>query len=187
MRRSLYGIGKSSAVANMGKMYTGSIMKIIWMCAVLCFLAGGAIAAKPAAALLAEELIVLMKIEESMKQGMEISRKAMLTQTEQMARRMGEANAEQFKAYQTRVLDLIEAEMSWDKIKQQYIELYASVFTESELRGLIEFYRSPVGQAYVRKQPELMQKSMELNQRMMMNLQPKMMKLIEDTNAAFAP
>lgn len=137
---------------------------------------------------LAAELMVLMKVDETIKQGMEMSRKAMLMQTQQMAAQMGgQANLDKIKAHQDRVMDLIESEMSWDKMKAQYVELYASIFTESELKGLIEFYRSPVGQTFIRKQPELMQKSMELNQRMMMNLQPKMMQLMKETAGKPAP
>jgi hypothetical protein len=163
-----------------------SQMKKNALCMVVWFLcaAGAAPAETSAAASLAEELITLMKVDENMKQGMEMSRTAMLMQTQQMAGHLGAANAEQLRAHHSRVLDLIEAEMSWDKVKGQYVELYATVFTESELKGLIEFYRSPIGQAFIRKQPELMQKSMELNQRLMMNLQPKMMQLIKDAKAA---
>lgn len=137
---------------------------------------------------LAGELMTLMKVDETMKQGMEMSRKAMLMQTQQMAGQMGgQANLDKIKAHQDKVMDLIESEMSWDKMKAQFVELYASIFTESELKGLIEFYRSPVGQTFIRKQPELMQKSMELNQRMMMNLQPKLMQLMQEAAAKQAP
>ncbi len=158
----------------------------IWMAA-LALSTGSALAASPANESLAAELIALMKVDEALKQGMEMSRKAMLMQTQQMAGQTGAANLEQIKAHQARVMDLIESEMSWEKVMGQFVELYASVFTESELEGLIEFYRSPVGQAFIRKQPELMQKSMELNHRMMMNLQPKIMQMMKDEKAAAAP
>ncbi|MGA1197950.1 MAG: DUF2059 domain-containing protein, partial [Candidatus Latescibacterota bacterium] len=59
-------------------------------------------------------------------------------------------------------------------IKADYIELYAEVFTEDELKGLINFYESPIGKAYIKKQPELTQKSMMLSQKMMMKVMPKL-------------
>lgn len=137
---------------------------------------------------LAEELITLMKVDETIKQGMEMSRKAMMMQTQQLAGRMSDpAQLEKIRAHQDKVMDLIESEMSWDRIKGQYVELYAAIFTESELQGLIEFYRSPVGQAFIRKQPELMQRSMDLNQRMMMQLQPKLMHMMKDAALKAAP
>jgi len=73
-----------------------------------------------------------------------------------------------------KVVDLIMAELSWDNIKNGYITLYADLFTEKELKDLTAFYESPVGQAYVRKQPELTQRSMILSQQMMMKIMPKL-------------
>ncbi len=35
--------------------------------------------------------------------------------------------------------------------------LYASVYSLSELRGLVTFYRSPTGQAMIAKMPQLLQ------------------------------
>lgn len=73
-----------------------------------------------------------------------------------------------------RALDMIMKELSWENIKADYIQLYAEVFTESEIQGLIKFYQSPAGQAFVKKQPELTQKSMMLSQKMMMKIMPQL-------------
>lgn len=137
--------------------------------------------ADTATAKLAEELMTLMKVDDSMKQGMEMARAAMISQTRQMSAQMGQTNVAQVAEYQGRVMDLIAAEMSWDKVKTQVVDLYATTFNESELKGLIEFYKSPVGQAFIRKQPELMQKSMQLNQHLMRDLQPKLMQLMKES------
>ena len=59
-------------------------------------------------------------------------------------------------------MDLITNEMGWDKIKNDYISMYADTYTEEELQGQITFYKSPVGQATVSKEPELVKKSMEM-------------------------
>jgi hypothetical protein len=72
------------------------------------------------------------------------------------------------------VMNMIIKELSWENIKADYIELYAEVFTEDELKGLINFYESPIGKAYIKKQPELTQKSMMLSQKMMMKVMPKL-------------
>ena len=72
------------------------------------------------------------------------------------------------------VVDMIIKELSWENIKADYIKLYAEVFTEDELKGLIHFYESPIGKAYIKKQPELTQKSMMLSQKMMMKIMPKL-------------
>ncbi len=130
---------------------------------------------------LAEQLMALMRVDESMKQGMEMARAAMISQTRQMSASMGQTNVAQVADYQGRVMDLITSEMSWDRIKAQVVNLYATTFDESELKGLIEFYESPVGQAFIRKQPELMQKSMQLNQQLMRDIQPKLMQLMKES------
>jgi uncharacterized protein len=72
------------------------------------------------------------------------------------------------------VMNMIIKELSWDNIKNDYIKLYADIFTEDELKGLIHFYESPIGKAYIKKQPELTQKSMMLSQKMMMKIMPKL-------------
>lgn len=130
---------------------------------------------------LAEELMTLMKVDDSMKKGMEMARAAMISQTRQMAAATGQTNAAQIADYQGRVMDLIASEMSWDKVRAQVVDLYATTFNETELKGLIEFYKSPTGQAFIRKQPELMQKSMQLNQQLMHGLQPKILQLIKES------
>lgn len=73
-----------------------------------------------------------------------------------------------------KVLDMIVKELDWVNFKTDYIKLYADVFTEEEMKGLIAFYESPAGQAFVKKQPELNEKSMLLSQKMMMKILPKL-------------
>jgi len=50
----------------------------------------------------------------------------------------------------------------------------ATKFPE-EPKELIAFYQSPAGKAFMAKQPELMRKSMQLSQKTMMSLMPKIM------------
>ncbi len=68
---------------------------------------------------------------------------------------------------------LIKQELSWDKIKHPMAEAYARVYTEAEVRDIIEFYKSPAGQKMLAKMPELMQESMVLIQESMKDLMPK--------------
>jgi hypothetical protein len=43
----------------------------------------------------------------------------------------------------------------WLKLKPAYVKAYAEVLSADELRALIAFYKSPIGQAYLDKMPEL--------------------------------
>lgn len=82
------------------------------------------------------------------------------------------------KAIQDKTFDLVESEMSWDKVKGEYTRIYAEVYTPEEVRGLIAFYKTPTGQAFLDKQPILMQKTMEMTQKMMADIGPKLQAMI---------
>jgi hypothetical protein len=78
------------------------------------------------------------------------------------------------------MMEVIMKEMSWDKLKDDYISIYADTFTEKELLGIITFYESPIGRKFIEKQPELMKKSMQISQKQMVGLMPKIQKLTEE-------
>jgi len=70
--------------------------------------------------------------------------------------------------------------LSWEGVKEDYVKIYIAVFTEEEIRALINFYQSPIGQKLVSKQPELMEKSMELSQKRFMEIMPRLMSLMQE-------
>lgn len=55
--------------------------------------------------------------------------------------------------------------LSFDSMKDEYIDLYVESFSEGELKQLNEFYSSAVGQKAVSKLPVLMQKGSEIGAR----------------------
>jgi hypothetical protein len=67
----------------------------------------------------------------------------------------------------------------WEKLRPVYIRIYQDAFTETELRALIAFHRSPVGQRLLEKQPVLTKATMEAIQELIMphlpELQQRMM------------
>jgi hypothetical protein len=85
-------------------------------------------------------------------------------------------------AEQQRVLDAVPAkfvavmmqEMSWQKLKPLYVQIYRETFEQEEIDGLVAFYASPAGKAMLDKMPAVMQKSMALTQPLMQSLIPKM-------------
>jgi len=81
-------------------------------------------------------------------------------------------------------MDMLAQEFSWDKLKEDYITLYAETFTEDEMKGAIAFYKSPAGQAFITKQPEVVRRSMELSQKMMMQIMPKIQAMTKELSAA---
>ncbi len=76
--------------------------------------------------------------------------------------------------YILRMNELLKAELAWDKMKDEYINLYASVFSEKELGELIQFFRSSIGQKMVEKNPDIMYEVMLLGQNRLMKIMPQM-------------
>ena len=68
-------------------------------------------------------------------------------------------------------------EMNWDSMKDAYITVYTEAFTEKELGELLEFYRSPIGKKFVEQQPAIVQKSMEIGQKKMLEILPKLQEM----------
>ena len=83
------------------------------------------------------------------------------------------------------LIDLISKEMSWSSFKENYIDIYSSVFTDKEIEGLLQFYKSPLGKAYLLKLPEVMQKAVAMNQQRLPKIQAKIREYIEERKELF--
>jgi hypothetical protein len=94
--------------------------------------------------------------------------------------------SEKAKAIQDKMFALIEGELSWNKMKAQYERIYAEVFTPDEVRGLIAFYKTPAGQAFLDKQPLLIQKTMEVTQKQVIEMTPKIQELVKQESQSTA-
>jgi len=62
--------------------------------------------------------------------------------------------------------------------------LFSTVYTVEELKAIVAFYKSPVGQSMLKKQPMLMQKSMQIAQSKIESLLPELKKMTEDFAAS---
>ena len=51
-------------------------------------------------------------------------------------------------------------ELAWNKLEPVYVRIYRESLTQDEVDGIIAFYKTPAGQAMVKKLPALMQKVM---------------------------
>lgn len=130
-----------------------------------------------------EELLTLMKVDQQLKQ--------VLPQIQQMmAQTMDKAVQNEMKGsqdpaqlsadlrdFQNRLFDFLKDKITFANMKPEYVRLYDETFTAEELTGILVFYRSPAGQAYLAKLPDLTAKTVELSQRMLTNLMPEMMKM----------
>ena len=78
-----------------------------------------------------------------------------------------------------RLFSIMRSELSWDKLEPEYVRLYTETFDQSEIDGLIAFYQSSAGQAYLSKMPTVMQKSVAIGQMHMQAVAPKMREAID--------
>lgn len=75
---------------------------------------------------------------------------------------------------------VLREELSWEKTKEGYVRLYTEAFSQEEIDGQLAFYRSPVGQAVLDKQPALTRKSGEMMQERMTEVLPKVRRALEE-------
>ena len=73
-----------------------------------------------------------------------------------------------------RLSALLRSEMSWEKMLPIQMQIYRESFAQHEIDGLITFYSSPAGQAFVNKMPLVMQKSMTMMQSTIQQVTPKL-------------
>jgi hypothetical protein len=82
---------------------------------------------------------------------------------------------------QAKMAGIMKEELSWDKMKDLYVQAYRETFSQEEIDGLIAFYQTPVGQSLVSKQPELMKRTMTILQQRMAPMTQRIQKMSEET------
>jgi len=129
-----------------------------------------------------EELLTAMKIEKKINLIMDQMHASMKAMMGNMAKQNGlsDKDAAKVAAMQDKVMALMQAEMTMEKMRSIFSEIYAETFTPEETKGLTEFYKSPAGQAFIEKEPQLIQKMMPKMQEMMMGLMPKIQEIAKE-------
>ncbi|MDD5704871.1 MAG: DUF2059 domain-containing protein [Kiritimatiellae bacterium] len=132
----------------------------------------------------AEELLTVMDVKATIEKSFEIMKQTMPGQMQQAMQAAGETGASaDASASMDKMMDLMAVEFGWEKMKADYIRLYAETFTKAEMQDIMAFYKSPAGKAFLAKQPELTKRSMEMTQKVMARVMPKMMALVKESAA----
>jgi len=129
-----------------------------------------------------DELFTVMRMEKTMQNAMDQVKKMVPQMTSNMMSKMTDVPAdaaEKAKASQEKVMTLVQEEMNWAKFKPMMAAVYAESLTPEEVKGITAFYKSPAGQAFLDKQPVIMQKSMVMQQKLMMDMMPKIQALMK--------
>ena len=85
-----------------------------------------------------------------------------------------------FNKFEQRIFDLLAQRLNWQKMKPQFAQAYADTFTADDLSGMLAFYRSPAGQAYISKMPGLLAKFNAIGQQQMAGAGPEIQKITND-------
>ena len=85
---------------------------------------------------------------------------------------------------QAKGMEVLKSELSWDKLEPMYVQVYTQSFTQSEVEGIVAFYKTPAGQALVNKMPAVMQNTSTIMQQRMAGLMPKMMAAMQESAAS---
>jgi uncharacterized protein len=86
-------------------------------------------------------------------------------------------NAEQERLtaeLRTKMTAMVHAMLDWEQLEPFYIQLYSETFSQSEIEGLLAFYKTDAGKALITKLPALTQ---NLTQRMLERMQELMPKV----------
>jgi hypothetical protein len=127
---------------------------------------------------LAEEFLQVNKVKEQVDLMYEKVEDIILSQIE--AIEISEDREKNLQALQKISRDILFEGLSWENLKEEYIQLYTEAFTAEELAGIVEFSRSPLGQKMAEKSPILMQRSMEIGRAHASDVMPKIQQSIQE-------
>jgi len=68
-----------------------------------------------------------------------------------------------------------------DGFRESSVKMYAEMFTEAELKQLIDFYNSPLGKKVISKIPELMQNLMLMDHQILVKHGDELQSIINDS------
>lgn len=155
------------------------------LCAILAIVATGPCARADEASKQTkiEELFNVMHMEQMLPQVMQqtmAQMKAMLAAQSQKMNLPPEA-APKLEEIQTKVMALVAERTSWRNMRPVYVKIYADTFTEEEIGGISDFYRSPAGQALLKKTPLLTQNIMHSMQGLMGDMFAEIPRMLDES------
>ena len=152
------------------------VLALAMMFALLCC----ASAAPPSDASI-EQMLKAARSEEMMDQMMTQMMNGMEQGMQQALKGQTPTPAQKAKMdeFRNKLSALMHEELSFAKMKDLYMQVYRESFTQEEVNGILAFYNSPAGKAFVEKMPAAMQKSATLAQARMGPLLQKIHALTE--------
>ena len=88
-----------------------------------------------------------------------------------------------FEKYNKKIFNLMKEEMSWSKMRDDFIDIYAKVYTEEEINEINKFYSSPTGRKMIEQMPFLMQEALTITQKHLRTVLPEIQKISKDMSS----
>jgi hypothetical protein len=129
---------------------------------------------------LADRLLLAMNMDDQMGKQYAMMREMQTSMMQQMMGKMGNDPKVTacLKSGHEEIYELLAKELNWESAKEEVVAIYASTFSTEELRGLVEFYEGPIGQVLVLKTPDLTAKMMEVSQKHVAAIMPRVQESI---------
>ena len=80
-----------------------------------------------------------------------------------------------------KMIAMVDGMLNWDALLPMYLRIYRESFTQDELDGMTAFYKTPAGQAVVRKMPVVMQRVFGEMQVMLKPMQERIQQIQQET------
>jgi len=126
----------------------------------------------------AEELLTLTNVEGMLAGVRAQTGRAIATRIDSLS--LSESQRAAATRLQENIRILLADKLSFAKMKESYVNAYTEVFTADELNALAAFYKTPLGQTFVKKLPELTTRMMDISQRRVAQLEPEIRKLTDE-------
>lgn len=128
-----------------------------------------------------KELLKITKSEQLIDQMSEQMNMMMSSSIEQMTQGQNLTTKQELAIinYSQELTKIMQQDLTWAKLEPDIIKIYAEEFTQEEINGMLEFYKTPVGQSTINKMPIIMQKSMQIGYKQMDTITPKIMQAVE--------
>ncbi len=82
--------------------------------------------------------------------------------------------------FQNKIRKKVTDSINWEKMESEYVGFLVNVYTEDELKAILDFYKLPVGQSILNKEPVMMGKIMTMMQTRIQTVLPEVQKMTRD-------
>jgi len=154
------------------------ITKLLMAICILILCTSSAFADEQSHRKLAEEYMVLSEVEQMMEQPFRNLKEGQLKKVAELS--YPGKTPEKDKILQDRLKAYMDKKLVWSTFKQAYADVYINVFSEDELKALVQFYSSPVGKKVQKNGLELRRKVLEASQMQMKDFGLQIKKMEKD-------